>query len=272
MIDWKRTAARMRGDLDRADVTGRARRLAEFAIKATLMRGRTRVVIPKRADLCRLLKIGANHVAEVVAELDAAGIVQVKALDEGWELLVFPDFGGWRCKWLYMREELGEFLTALERAPGQAQGELIEPEPCLAKALSETSAENVSTSHFGNSRPAGLPILGTPCASRASVSCEASIEQLNGEQLSPTLIPTVKERRLQLSAAQEHEAMNRLRSFVGEADVQQWGGDWRKNWLRADPEKFLAALDTLIAEEKAGMFTARKSKGAALKDLIRRWA
>jgi hypothetical protein len=214
------------------------------------MRGRTRVVIPKRAALCRLLKIGANHVAEVVAELDAAAIVQVKALDEGWELLVFPDFGGWRCKWLYMREELGDFLTALERAPGQAQGELIEPEPCLAKA----------------------PILGTPCASRASVNCEASIEQLNGEQLSPTLIPTVKERRLQLSAAQEHEAMNRLRSFVGEADVQQWGGDWRKNWLRADPEKFLAALDTLIAEEKAGMFTARKSKGAALKDLIRRWA
>ena len=259
--DWRRLAARMRGDLDRADVSGRARRLAEFAIKATLMRGRTRVVIPRRADLCRLLKIGANHVAEVVAELEAAGIVTVSASAEGWELLVFPDFGGWRCKWLYMREELGNFLTALERAPGQAQGELIEPEPCLARALSEVSAENARTSQNGNSRPAGLPLLGT---SRASVNCEAINEQSNSEQLSPS--------SKQLTRDAENRIMERLRGFVGAADVEQWGGDWRKNWVRRHPAKFSTALDILVAEAASGEFVANKSRGAALKDLCRRLA
>jgi len=34
--DYRKVAARMRADLDRADITGRARRLAEFCIKATL--------------------------------------------------------------------------------------------------------------------------------------------------------------------------------------------------------------------------------------------
>ena len=169
MTDWKRIAARMRGDLDRAAINGRARRLAEFGIKATLMRGRTRVVIPNRADLCRLLKIGANHVAETVAELQAAAIIQVTELADGWELLVFPDATGWRVQWIYLRHEMDSFLSYLEQAPGQAQGELLEPEagstrgPSLARALAEVSAEAVGrTSNIQHpTSKKGVPKMGS---------------------------------------------------------------------------------------------------------------
>ena len=257
-IDWPRTAARMRGDLDRANLSGRARRFAEFVIKITLMRRRSHCVLTNglRAEALRTLKIGANHVAEVVAELEKARILQVKAIADGWEVLVYPEFGGWSIEWLYLREEMATLLTAIESAPGQVQGELLEPAPCLARALSETSAENAS-------QPASNGVVPKMGTSRTPVNCNASMKQLNSEQLNPVT---------QLQLDREAMVLNRLRAFVGPDDVEKWGGDWRKNWIRAYGDTFERALATLVEEEKTGQLRIKKSRGAALKDLTRRYA
>ena len=244
--------------MDRADLSGRARRLAEFFIKTTLMRRRTRCVFSNalRAAALRTLKIGANHMAEVVAKLEGARIVTVKAEHEGWEILVYPEFGGWNVKWLYLREEMASLLTAIECACGQIQGELLEPGPCLDRALSETSAENAALPV----RTADVPKMGTRTP---PVNCKASIKQLNTEQLN-----SVK----QLSPAREGALMESLRQFVGDEDMVNWGGDWRKNWVRKMPDELERALDTLLDEIHKDQWRANKSRGAALKDLTRRYA
>jgi hypothetical protein len=248
----------MRSDLDRSVLTGRARRLAEFAIKATLMRGRTRVIIPNRAELCRLLKIGKNHVAEVVQELDGAAVIQFTEVADGWELLIFPDSNGWRVQWIYLRHELDTFLSDLERCAGQAQGELLEAEPRLAPLLAEVSAENTAAGCGSQNGNHAVPKMGTRplTVNSEHVHSVTAIKQLSSEQL---------------TREDEAEAMDLLRSFVGDEDVKLWGGDWRKNWLRRHPRAFTAALRTLIEESRSG-WAPRRSRGAALKDLTRRYA
>ncbi len=266
--DWRGLASRMRGDLDRADLNGRARRLAEFAIKATLMAGRTRVVIPNRMDLCKLLQIGKTHVAEVSAALVSSRILSVKENADGWELLVFPDSSQWDVEWNHTREEMAAFLAMINRAPGQAQGELIEPPPSLARTLANTSAENSASYQNGNRPPAPVtkmvtlpmaPRLATPLAVNSkTVHSITALKQLGSEQLTGP-VPN------------ENEVMDRLKLLVGVMDVEQWGGDWRKNWLRKHPRAFTNAIETLISERKEG-WQPKKSVGAALKDLTKRYA
>lgn len=259
-LDWPRIAAKMRSNLDRSALNGRSRRLAEMVIKITLMKGRTRVVIPKRAELCRLLKIGANHVQEVVVELEDAAILKFSESSDGWEILVFPDSAGWRCKWLYLPHELAEYLRCVELTPGQCQGELMAPEPCLARALSEVSAEN--------SFLAEVPKMGSR---PTTVNCEVPIKQLNSEQL----IPAVR----QLTGKDEHDLLTRVRAGIehfhgreaARLDMDNYGGNWRVAWVRQHPEALRKALDTLASEAKTG-WRPRKSFGAALKDLTLRYA
>lgn len=261
-IDWPRLAAKMRGNLDRSALNGRSRRLAELLIKLTLMKGRTRVVIPKRADLCRLLKIGANHVQEVVTELQDAAILKFSDVSDGWEILIYPDCAQWRCKWLYLPHELAEYLAGVELTPGQCQGELLEPAPCLGRVLAEVSAENAASSQ------APVPKMGSR---ELPVNCEASIKQVNSEQLIPA--------DRQLTGKDESALLRRIATGISHfhgpeasrLDMLNYGGNWRAAWVRRFPSALTKALDTLEEEAKTG-WRPRKSYGAALKDLTLRYA
>lgn len=220
--DWRGIAARMRGDLDRADLNGRARRLAEFTIKATLMAGRTRVVIPSRMELCRLLKIGKTHVAEVSAALVSARILQIKEVADGWELLVFPDSNHWDVEWNHTREEMTAFLSLINRAPGQAQGELIEPPPSLARALSEVSAENAGYQNGNHKTPANAPPVTKMVTSLRSFEVSKASK--------PFTFETLKGAILAIEGADEHRAMDGCRQVLGEETMNNDGGKWRVRW------------------------------------------
>ena len=219
--DWRGLAARMRGDLDRADLNGRARRLAEFAIKATLMQGRTRVVIPNRMELCRLLKIGKNHVAEVLAALVSSRILHVSEMADGWELLVFPDSSQWVVDWTYSREDMAAFLAYVNQAPGQVQGDLLPAVPSLNRTLAEVSAENAS-SHFGNQRGAEVPILGTTPLRVKEVKDSKPSKAFSFESLKGALYA--------IEGPDEGQAMAGCRQVLGEAVMENDGGKWRNRW------------------------------------------
>ena len=255
--DWRKVAARMRGDLDRADLNGRARRLAEFAIKGTLMAGRTRVVIPNRMELCRLLKIGKNHVAEVLAALVSSRILAVKEIADGWELLVFPDSAQWDVEWLFAREEMTAFLSDLNRAPGQCQGELIEPLPDLNRTLAEVSAERASSqngnhaergcSQNGNRKtPAnggGVPKMGT--ALLTSKLKESKIESFE-------YFDSLKGAVMAIEGTDEWKAVEGFRQILGQDVMTNDGGKWRNRW-RTQRSKvhrvFAAAVEDIAARK-----------------------
>lgn len=269
MNDWKKIAARMRGDLDRADVSGRARRVAEFAIKATLMQGRTRVVLPNRAELCRLLKVGENHWQEVVAALESARIVKFTSAHEGWELLVFPDSAGWAVDWLYSRDEMAGFLSMLNRAPGQVQGELIEPPVSLNRTLAEVSAMNVQspkpkaqTSQNGKS---GVPEMGSRAVQVTSTQVKPASERTGKTGV-----------QVQTNKLNESALFKRLEVFLGKSpfesdreDVVQWSGYWRFKVIKANPDKFDMCLRMLEGDVHEGR-EAAISRVAWLKDLLKR--
>jgi hypothetical protein len=246
----------MRGDLDRAVINGRARRLVEFVIKATLMQGRTRVVIPNRAALCRLLKIGQNHVAETVAELETAAILEVTEVLDGWEILVFPDCARWRCPWIYLREEMATYLAQLEQAPGQAQAELIEPEPSLSAALAEVGAEAVmgksGTSRFGKS---ALPVLGSRAVplkegiKERALSLEGRDGRVRLPELQVSKLKAVnadegKAGLYDIEGSDEPAAMAGMEAILTARIWANDGGKWRNRWRsdRAKTHRVFAAI------------------------------
>lgn len=259
--DWKRAAARMRAELERADLNDRARAVAAWAIRPTLLRGRSRVVIPNRAAVCGVLGISTKHMAEVIKELAEAGVLTLREVHEGWELLVYPDAAMWSVRMKWERGQMDALLRTIDDAPGQVQGELLDPEPCLDRARSEVAAENA----------ARVPNLGTSAPVTVNSKANPFTKQLTSEQFTVHAQTALNESGLTLTREAEAEAMDQLRQLVGNADVEQWGGDWRKNWLRRYPRAFPAALATLLEESKAG-WQAKKSPGAALKDLTRRYA
>lgn len=286
ITDWRRVAARMRAELERADLNERARALAAWCIRPTLLRGRVRVTIPNLAAVAAVLGIGKNHMAAVVAELASTGVASFKDVAEGWELLVFPDPSRWCVRWKWDRAAMDSLLRIIDAHPGQCHGELLEPEPCLAWALAETAAETARREDGRWKMEGGVvPKMGTErvgCVNSKPVTVHSvtAIKQLNSEQLTGSgggRKPGVQTAdgaarpALPLSREREAEAMDKLRRLVGEADVEQWGGDWRKNWLRRYPREFLAALETLLEESATG-WQAKRSPGAALKDLTRRYA
>ena len=225
--DWRGMAARMRGDLDRADLTGRARRLAEFAIKATLMAGRVRVVIPNRMALCRLLQIGKNHVAEVSASLESSQILKVTESADGWELLVFPDSSKWSVDWTYSREAMSAFLVEINNAPGQCQGELLE-RVNLSQTLAEVSAQNAlrgaTSSQNGNQPSAAVPETGTarPLFKQLEVKPSNLSKPYSFEGLKGALAA--------IEGRDENRAMDGCRQILTEPVMLNDGGKWRNRW------------------------------------------
>ncbi len=251
--DWRGLAARMRGDLDRADLNGRARRLAEFAIKATLMAGRTRVVIPNRMELCRLLKIGKTHVAEVSAALVSSRILSVKENADGWELLVFPDSSQWDVEWNHTREDMAAFLAMINRAPGQAQGELLPPPPSLARTLAEVSAENATGYQNGNLTrpPVTKMVTGQRPASVASAPKVFSYPPFKSFQESKDKrlldFESLKGALLQIEGKHEEHAVAGIRQILGEEAMTAYGGIWRMNW-RNNPDKTHRVLAAIVED------------------------
>lgn len=226
--DYRKVAARMRADLDRADLNGRARRLAEFCVKATLGCGRLRVVIPHRQRLCELLKIGKNHVAEVSAALVSSRILSVTEIADGWEILIYPDSAMWAVDWIYERDEMAAFMAYVNQAPGQAQGELVPADKTLRAAMAEVSAERVDgrklivdSSQNGNMKPPSVPVLGTPFK---------KLEVKDSKESKAFSFESLKGALLAIEGKDEQQAMAGCRQVLGEATMENDGGKWRVRW------------------------------------------
>ena len=127
--------------------------------------------------------------------------------------------------------------------------------PSLPKMLAQTFAPPPADASV---RPALTPASATASGELLTVprltAQREFPEQLNEEQL---------------NGDREHALMQRLAAFVGEDDMRQWGGDWRKNWVRRIPRRVTKALSILEAESKEG-WKPHTSRAAALKDLARR--
>lgn len=270
-------AGRVRADLDRAEIGGRARRLAEFAVKVTLALGRTRVVIPNRQRVCDLLKIGKNHVAEVICALETARIVRIKDVADGWELLFFADPQQWLVDWIYQRDEMAAFITELNRAAGQAQTDFgesevsFEPDPDIDRERAAVAVNEPRTtsprpsvaaplaiapaarSHFGNrerpmvpgvsqngnhsARPAGLKEFKTPTSKAYSFE-------------------SLRDALLEIETGNEQQALAGMVFILG-ADVMEPsarnpvgdGGKWRNRW-RANRSKVHRVMATVVERSR----------------------
>lgn len=257
-VDWRRLAARTQRELDRADLGDRATRLARVLVSLTLAEGRVEVLVPDRAELCRLLGIGPNHIGGVFELLAASGIASCARETEGWRLRVFSDSAAWRCEWHFEREALCAYLSTVNHAPGQVQGELWEPEPDLNRAKAQVDAEAVGqfpkreVPKKGNDRVNSETVLPSPQLSRSSQLLVEAVKpgkQLNGEDREP--------RRGVPFTPHERHLLDRLRELLGEEQVRQWGGDWVANFIRPMPRALSVALDELESHQRSGKVFAR---------------
>ena len=247
--DWRQAAGRMRAELDRAALNERPRLVVAVLIKATLLRERVRVVLPDREALCALLGIGKQHMAGVWRELESCGIVRFRQIAGGWEAIVQPDSSLWTVDWVYDREALSRFLEFLERAPGQAQGELMPPEPNLAEEVAKCGVPKM-----GTDAPRPVPKLGTdrsPCT------------LVTGTGSKPVRLEPVKR-----TGGREHGLMDRCRQVFGEENMEIYGGVWR---LRAREDA--GKLDRVLAETESAIKEGRVRTvaGAFANDLWGRW-
>ena len=159
MIEWRKVAGQMRADLDRAALNENPRLVLAVLIKATLMKGRTVVILPDREVLCGLLGIAKQHMKGVWKQVEDAGIAKFRKLDFGWECVLNPDASQWACEWVCTREQVDQWIAWLERVPGQAQGSLLPPEPNLRQAVADVGAEAVSNKKcYSPPPPAGPPV------------------------------------------------------------------------------------------------------------------
>lgn len=239
--DWRGMAARMRADLDRADLNGRARRLAEFCVKATLGCGRLRVVIPHRQRLCELLKIGKNHVAEVSAALVSSRILAVTEVADGWEILIYPNSAMWAVDWIYERDEMAAFMAYVNQAPGQCQGELLSADKTLRAALAEVSAERVDSrmlivdsSQNGNRQagggglPAKKPI--NSAVPKMGTSAPFNLKVKDSKESKAFSFESLKGALLAIEGKDEQRAMAGCRQVLGHETMENDGGKWRVRW------------------------------------------
>ena len=290
-IDWKQLAAQVRGHLDRAVLKERQRRVTEIVVKATLVRGRLCVRVPRLAEFEHLLGVTKGNLSVIFGELQRARILQVRALAEGgMEIVVLPDARNWDVVWRYERSDLQSFLLGLDAFTGQVQGELLPPDPSLWLALAEVSAEssvpdlgtipfpiwervpdlgtapvpNLGTNPVPDSGTTAMPLGGrgvfTVHRLTASEEEDPDPKRLNGERLNGTRANNAK---------LESQLMQRIAQWTAD-DMNQWGGDWRKNWVRVRPVALKKALNILEAESESGSWEATKNRAAALKDLTMR--
>lgn len=253
-IEWRKVAGQMRADLDRADINAVPRLVLVILIKATLMKGRTLVVIPTQASLAKLLRKHKQHMAGPIAEIESARIATFRPVGDGWECVVNPDASQWVCEWVCSREEIDQWINWLDRVPGQAQGSLLPPEPNLRQAVAEVGAEAVSNGGQGGNKvcyppppvvpppvtkfvtPKGPEVVPcTPLSFQSSKPSSAfSVERSKGGKL-----------------AGENELMDRCRELFGEKIMDTYGGNWRLR-ARADAGKLQRVLDDTAAAMREG--------------------
>ncbi len=265
-VDWRRVAAIVNRELDRADIGDRATRLARVLVALTLRERRTEVLLPDRQELCRLLSIGDNHIAQVFEKLTAAKIVECEKKFDGWLVRVFARSESWNVAWHFDRDALCAFVAGVNAAPGQVQGELFEPEPCLRAALAEGDAAAAAGPDFPK-REAAVPKKGSgPEADRAEASgavplrssrlsqFKGSLEKPSEGALKPGKPLDIETRaRGKAFTPSERELLERLRSELGPDQVEQWGGYWVKHFVRPMPHALGVALDELHARRQEGV-------------------
>lgn len=113
-----------------------------------------------------------------------------------------------------------------------------------------------------NSAPEAFPLPHTP----------SSLERLNAERLTVNMLTGQRSASSALlrEKEKENELLRRITGLVGPEDMEYWGGDWRKNWLRKFPA---AKIESALAEcenaQREGRVQPRVCWGAYLKYLIR---
>ena len=271
-VDWKKVAGRMRGELDRARLNERPRRVLCALIRLTLMQRRTVVVLPDRDVLCGVVGIEKTHMGEVWGKIEETRVARFKKVELGWEVVVNADSSQWAVEWAWSRESWTRFAEFIERVPGQAQGSLLAPDPCITKTMAEISAEAVSSQN-GNSKPPAVPKMGTgersghypvqinsSTVSTALYKADKTVEQINRGD----------EKRTEAALFDNLKRIPESSPFESDRqDLAAWGGHWRVKHIRPDPDKFAAAL-RIVRSEIAGGLEAKKSRAAWIKDLLRR--
>lgn len=250
MIEWRKVAGQMRADLDRAALNENPRLVLAVLIKATLMKGRTVVILPEWESLCALLGIYPQHVKGIRQQIEDAGIARFRPVAEGWECVVQPDASQWACDFVCQRDQVNQWVAWLERVPGQAQGSLLPAEPNLRQAMADVGAEAVSNkkcySPPGGNRQQATKFVtpqpperaaGTPLSLQGSKPLQAfSIERSKAGQR-----PGALEARL----------MDRCRELFGEKIMAVYGANWRLR-ARADAGKLQRVLDDTAAAMREG--------------------
>jgi len=281
LADWMKMSARVRADLDRADFTSRQRRVMQFVFWTTLMRRRLSVRVPRLRVLEPVLGMDKSHLSLNLRQLATMRLLQIVKLDEGgMEIVILPDSTNWDVPWLYDRARFMGLVRDLDACTNQVQGQLLPPDPSLLAALADISAEQayrggVAESATGVTESATPPIGGVGGALTVhgfTASEKESTEPLNREPLNGT-----GSRSGIRYGSREAKLMKRLQVFLANSphqedreDMLNWGGDWRKNWVRKMPVQIAKALDILESENARGDWESYKSRGAALKDLAKR--
>lgn len=266
--EWKKMAAQMRGELDRSKISRTQARVLEVLIKATLMRGRQSVIIPRLEDLGAVLLLSKGKLSEVfngqgtgsarqpglgmngfrmvtVRELTPVECRERQLAFGAAHYTVMPDATQWAVDWVYEVQAMQMFLQGLDAVVGQVQGTLFLPEMTLTEARAEVSAENALKALGSRIRNELVPESGTlppnvPTFNRSNVPTnkrDVNVDVLKGA----------------------------VRQFVG-AD------DFEKNWQSAEyiwgNEERCVCLDAtlkfVIKGVSNGEIKIKRTRGAAL--------
>lgn len=244
-IEWRKVAGQMRADLDRAALNENPRLVLAVLIKATLMKGRTSVVLPDRESLCALLGIAKQHMKRVWEEIETARIATFRKVELGWECILVADASQWACDFIYTREQVNQWVAFVDRVPGQAQAVLLAPEPNLRQALAETAAESASNKKCYPPPPvSGPPVtkLVTPQPADAN-RLPLNAFKVQGSKPDPKL--------LDIEPLTENNLVDRCRLLFGPKIMEVYGGNWRLR-ARENPGKLDRVLNDTAAAQKEG--------------------
>jgi len=264
-------AARVRVELDRADLTSRQRRLMQIILWATLMRRRLRVRVGRLEELEEVAGMHRGHLSTNLRQLAKMRLIQIVSLaDGGTEFVLLPESSAWDVGWLYSRAAWMKLHGNLDAFTNQVQRDLLPPEPNLLAALAEVSSDSwiQNLDQDPKSGSGWIQNLDQdPESGSGGVGGALNVQRLTASK--ENLKEQLNEERLKRLNGREEQLMKRIAQFVGKNDMDQWGGDWRKNWVRVRPLALEKALNILEDDMKHG-WTATTSNAAALKDLARR--
>jgi hypothetical protein len=269
-------AARVRMELDRADLTSHQRRLMQIILWATVMKRRLRVRVGRLEELEEVAGMHRGHLSTNLRQLAKMRLIQIVSLaDGGTEFVLLPDSSAWDVGWLYSRAAWMKLHGNLDAFTNQVQRDLLPPEPNLLAALAEVSSDSWIQNLDPDPESGSGGVGGALTVHGFTASEKESTEPLNREPLNSTWAPIQILDRV--SPRLEARLMKRLQLFLANSphqedrdDMLNWGGDWRKNWVRKMPVQIAKALDILESENARGDWESYKSRGAALKDLAKR--